>query len=131
MQIFDLQGNFLQEFGALGEEPGKFNQPFDIEVYQNMVFVTDSGNNRVQIFDLQGNFLQEFGADFKIPHQLIIFDNVLYVLDTYNYKVKIFSLMDSDEFENNDNTSIVLIGILLTITIIVASIFLRKKFIDN
>ena len=129
--IFDLQGNFLQEFGNKGSNQGEFDGPQNLEIYQNMVFVTDSGNNRVQIFDLQGNFLQEFGADFKIPHQLIIFDNVLYVLDTYNYKVKIFSLMDSDEFENNDNTSIVLIGILLTITIIVASIFLRKKFIDN
>ena len=131
VQIFDLQGNFLQEFGALGEEPGKFDWNTGMKIHNEKIFVTDSGNNRVQIFDLQGNFLQEFGADFKIPHQLIIFDNVLYVLDTYNYKVKIFSLMDSDEFENNDNTSIVLIGILLTITIIVASIFLRKKFIDN
>ena len=80
---------------------------------------------------MDGNFLQEFEANFKIPHQLIIIDNILYVLDTYNYKVKIFSLIDYDEFQNNDNTSILLAGILLTITIIIVFIFLRKKLVDN
>ena len=80
---------------------------------------------------MDGNFLQEFESNFKIPHQLIIIDNILYVLDTYNYKVKIFSLIDYDEFQNNDNTSILLAGILLTITIIIVFIFLRKKLVDN
>ena len=129
--IFDLDGNFLQEFGNKGLNQGEFDGPQHLEIYQNKIFVTDSGNNRIQIFDLDGNFLQEFESNFKIPHQLIIIDNILYVLDTYNYKVKIFSLIDYDEFQNNDNTSILLAGILLTITIIIVFIFLRKKLVDN
>ena len=131
IQIFDLDGNFLQEFGTSGKEPGKFDWNTGMKIYNENIFVTDSGNNRIQIFDLDGNFLQEFKANFKIPHQLIIIDNILYVLDTYNYKVKIFSLIDYDEFQNNDNTSILLAGILLTITIIIVFIFLRKKLVDN
>ena len=102
-----------------------------MEIKLEKIFVVKENYDCIAIFDLDGNFLQEFESNFKIPHQLIIIDNILYVLDTYNYKVKIFSLIDYDEFQNNDNTSILLAGILLTITIIIVFIFLRKKLVDN
>ena len=128
--IFDKLENVFLETISLQERicSGHIH---GIEIMYDKIFVVKENQNCIAIFDLDGNFLQEFEANFKIPHQLIIIDNILYVLDTYNYKVKIFSLIDYDEFQNNDNTSILLAGILLTITIIIVFIFLRKKLVDN
>gem|GEM_PF-4224346 len=48
--------------GQSGTGDGEFNQPWDIAVgYDGQVYVTDSGNNRVQIFDQQGQFVGKWG----------------------------------------------------------------------
>ena len=61
ISIFDLNGEFLYEFGKKGNKQGEFSNPFDLEISQKNIFVTDTGNNRIQVFDLNGEFLYEFG----------------------------------------------------------------------
>jgi DNA-binding beta-propeller fold protein YncE len=51
------------EFGGRGREGGKFYGPSGIAVTDRHIFVSDSGNRRIQKFDLQGRYLISFGAD--------------------------------------------------------------------
>ena len=52
-----LTGDFVFSFGQkwhVGD--GQFQKPYDIAIEQNMIFVTDPKNNRIQVFDLDWKF---------------------------------------------------------------------------
>ncbi|SVD34993.1 uncharacterized protein METZ01_LOCUS387847, partial [marine metagenome] len=90
--------NMIMEFGELGLKDGKFVHPMGIDVSDGKIFVTDSGNNRIQVFDLAGNFISTFGSKgpsdgkFKCPHDIKIYKNKIYVADSDNYRIQIFDL---------------------------------------
>jgi DNA-binding beta-propeller fold protein YncE len=51
------------EFGDSGSGNGEFNDPFGIAIDEDgFLYVTDTGNTRVQIFDQNGGFEDEFGT---------------------------------------------------------------------
>lgn len=55
--------NFIenQRFGS--DETGRFKTPQAITVSQNkIVYVVDTGNNRIQLFDLNGSFIKSIGG---------------------------------------------------------------------
>ena len=54
-------GNFLFEFGTRGKEPGQVNFPTNLFIRQGKLYVTDTGNFRIEIFDLDGKFVKTFG----------------------------------------------------------------------
>lgn len=41
---------FLREWGSAGAGDGQFNVPISVAVNGNEIYVTDSGNKRVQVF---------------------------------------------------------------------------------
>ena len=132
--IFDLFGNFVDEFGKTGDKNGEFDGPFDLEIFGEKIFVVDTGNDRIQIFDLSGNFVDDIKADFKIPHQIVADEDKIYVLDTYNYEIKIFSnsnILNSKNYitQSNDYFEIVVILLIVIFSIIISYKFLRKKFL--
>ena len=47
-------------WGTPGSGDGEFTQPTGIAVDGGEVYVTDTGNDRVQIFDLDGNFIRQW-----------------------------------------------------------------------
>jgi len=50
--IFDAQGNYLAQFGSLGLEVGKLDEPVGIDVAPDgKVYVADTWNYRVQVFE--------------------------------------------------------------------------------
>ncbi|MCD6374305.1 MAG: NHL repeat-containing protein [Caldisericaceae bacterium] len=56
---------FVEEFrlGQEGQQSGQFNRPLALAVSQDgVLFVVDSGNNRLQLFDLEGHFLKTVGG---------------------------------------------------------------------
>ncbi len=56
---------FVETFrlGQAGKAPATFNHPSALAVTQEgILFVVDSGNNRLQLFDLQGTFLKSVGG---------------------------------------------------------------------
>jgi len=55
-------GTFLFEFGKRGTEEGEINFPTNLFVRNGKVYVTDTGNFRIQIFDLEGKFLKKLGT---------------------------------------------------------------------
>ena len=88
--------NMITEFGELGLKDGKFVHPMGIDVSDGKIFVTDSGNNRIQVFDFDGNFVSTFGSKgsadgkFKCPHDIKIYKNKIYVADSDNYRIQVF-----------------------------------------
>jgi DNA-binding beta-propeller fold protein YncE len=53
--IFDSAGHKIIEYGSRGEKLGAFQNPGDIAVFQNKIYVTDMDNHRVQVFQLYSN----------------------------------------------------------------------------
>ncbi len=47
-------------WGAAGSGEGQFNGPTGITVENNLVFVADLGNGRIQVFDLDGKFVRQW-----------------------------------------------------------------------
>ena len=61
--------------GSHGIKQGQFNNPTDVAVDSiGNIFVTDSGNERIQKFDKNGNFVMTFGT---FGHNDRQFDNLL------------------------------------------------------
>ena len=76
-----------------------FHEPSDIEVdpHRSLIYVADSGNNRVLAFDFQGRWLKIIGskgqgpAEFSNPTGLCILkDGGLAVADVGNNRIQIF-----------------------------------------
>ncbi|MFP4343650.1 MAG: flippase activity-associated protein Agl23 [Anaerolineales bacterium] len=106
IQKFDSQGQFLLAWGTFGQfnvgdgnGRGAFFGPRGVAVGpEGEVYVTDTGNKRVQVFDTQGNFLREFGGSGKGPGKLdepvgvaVSAAGEVFVADSWNTRVQVFS----------------------------------------
>ena len=61
---FDKDGNFVKSWGERGNKPGEFNTLHSLVVDNNdVVYVADRGNGRIQTFDTEGNLK----AVWKLP----------------------------------------------------------------
>ncbi|MFN0069997.1 MAG: flippase activity-associated protein Agl23 [Chloroflexota bacterium] len=78
IQRFDQTGQFLGQWGVLGDSqgqigvgPGLFWGPRDIALGPDgRLYITDTGNKRVQIFDMAGNSLGAIGGEGAAPGRL-------------------------------------------------------------
>jgi sugar lactone lactonase YvrE len=52
VQAFDVDGQFLTQWGSPGEGEGHFVAPNGICVQNGVAYVVDSRNRRVQVFDV-------------------------------------------------------------------------------
>ena len=51
VMVYTLEGELIHQFGAYRSDPGRFNDPWGICVDDNeLVYVVDGGNKRVQVF---------------------------------------------------------------------------------
>ena len=58
---FDRNGKYLKSWGSRGSGPGQFNVPHTIAIdAQDLVYVGDRTNNRIQVFDGEGTFKTQF-----------------------------------------------------------------------
>ncbi len=98
VQIFDLDGNFLNKWGD-SSLFGGYLGPFGIAINQATgdVYVANTGQLKVQKFDLNGNFLLGWGTSGKNEGELrwprgIDVDNNgnVYVADTDNERIQKF-----------------------------------------
>lgn len=55
VQIFDENGRFLLSFGGMGAAAGQFRLPAGVFVDENIIFVADTENRRVQVFEYVGD----------------------------------------------------------------------------
>ena len=97
IQVFDMNGTFLYNFGSLGDSSGEFNENFSIASSITELFVADSQNHRIQIFDVNGIFLREFSTNANsilnsTPSDLDIYENRIFVIDSTNSSVLEFDI---------------------------------------
>lgn len=95
-----------KEFGGNGNNPGQFHGPeglcFDAK---GNIYVTDSGNNRVQKFAPDGSFILSFGkegtyeGELSKPADVAVKDSRVYVCDSGNSRLAVFD--DSGNFVEN------------------------------
>jgi uncharacterized protein (TIGR03663 family) len=105
VQVFDAQGIYKSEFGFFVDtrndaeaSPGGFYGPRGIAIDdEGNIFVTDTGNKRVQEFAADGTFVAMFGSEGSDPGQFrepvgITRDGEgnFYVADTWNHRVQVF-----------------------------------------
>lgn len=58
IQIFDLDGNFLDKFGKIGRRPGDFSRNKGIDVdNEGLIYVVDSAYENVQVFNKEFKLL--------------------------------------------------------------------------
>jgi len=110
IQKFNKDGHFLQKWGKQGSGAGQFDLFLTGKINEDdtsmglaidindIIYVTDSGNHRIQKFDTDGNYIGGWGkkgsgdGDFSI-HVDIILDsnNYVYVSDIGNNCIQKFS----------------------------------------
>ncbi len=89
---------YESQFGSAGTGDGEFNLPFDCTISNSRLFVSDTGNNRIQVFNLLNTFLYEFGSagtgdgEFDAPKGIYAYNSEIYVLDSGNKRVQVFDL---------------------------------------
>ena len=103
VQYFDPTGKFLGKWGRLGDakgsttsDAGVFWGPRAIAINAaGEVFVTDTGNKRVQVFGLDGSFKRMFGGSGNGPGQFneevgLTLDpqGNVWVADTWNHRIQ-------------------------------------------
>jgi DNA-binding beta-propeller fold protein YncE len=106
VQRFSSIGQYQGEFGTFANvqqgdpqaEPGKFWGPRDVALdAEGNVYVTDTGNKRVQKFSPTGEFLQAWGGGGIVPGAFeepvgidIDRQGNIYVADTWNHRIQKF-----------------------------------------
>jgi len=106
IQKFDAQGRYLTSWGTLaqvsvGDPTGYslFYGPRGIAIgTDGEIYVTDTGNKRVQVFDAGGVFLREFGGGGTWAGQMdepvgvgIDETGLVYIADTWNRRIQVLS----------------------------------------
>ena len=84
---------FSKTFGRKGDENGELLSPIDVGLANNMLFVLDHGNSRIQEFDADGNHIRTLGGygsgpgQFMHPRGIAIMGGI-YVADTGNGRIQ-------------------------------------------
>lgn len=82
---FSSTGRFIREWGTYGKKQGEFNIPHGIAIDQdNMIYVADRQNNRVQVFNSTGHFIKELNNDAdvdQLPSMAIDKEGHLFAID--------------------------------------------------
>jgi len=88
--------SLTKEWGSLGKRNGQFDQPTGITIGDGRIFISDSGNDRIQIFDPEGEFIGSFGrsgrgeGELNRPMQLDFHKGNLYVANFVNFSIRLF-----------------------------------------
>jgi len=98
VQVFDLNGKYLMQWGSFGDADGQFQRPSGITIdVDGNLYVADAVNHRIQKFDPDGKFLAKWGEEGRDPGQLrypydiaIGPDGKLYVAEFNNHRVSVF-----------------------------------------
>ena len=71
IQRCDPSGNYVSHWGTFGTEAGQFKRPTGVAINANdIVYVTDRNNARVQMFETNGLYLGEWGSAGSGPSSL-------------------------------------------------------------
>lgn len=96
--------NYINTLGGPGQAAGRFIRPAGLDLdHRGLIYVADSGNNRIQVVDSEGNFVSEYGVrgwrtgEFDNPTDVAINfqrTELLYAADTDNNRIQYCNLVD-------------------------------------
>ena len=96
IRIFDQAGQQKRAIGSHGNGDGQFNYPAGLFIKGDVLYVADSGNNRIQKLATGGKLLQMFHQDgsgkekFNLPMAVIVDQrDMMIVADHYNHRIVI------------------------------------------
>ena len=73
---YDADGNYLMEWGELGDGPGQFDLVHGVAIDRDhRVYVADRSNNRVQVFTEEGDFIEELFIASTHEYLLVFLNN--------------------------------------------------------
>jgi len=97
IKVFGIDGRLVRVIGQRGKLAGEFNYPCDIAGTDGMIWVADTGNQRVQRLTYNGDPVVIFGEAGDAPGQMALpkgiaadSDGNLYVVDARFENVQIF-----------------------------------------
>ena len=104
--VIGSDGELLHRIGTNGDAPGEFSFEASDAGQQggvdfgpdDLIFVADAYNNRVQVFDRDYQFLREWGSagtgegQFNLPTGILVANDQVYVSEAGNNRVQIFTL---------------------------------------
>lgn len=91
-QLVITTGGRERRIGGLGREVGKLNYPIAVAIADELVYVVDHGNHRVQIFDAAGASVGMLGEGALFhPAGLVATDTEIAVADTRNARIVVFA----------------------------------------
>ena len=121
--VFDPQGNFVRKWGtfvttdgeAVGGEGGFWGpRALAFDAAGNL-YVTDTGNKRIQVFTSDGVYLGQYGGGGVVPGRfdepvgLALIPNAdgapggeLFVADTWNRRIQVFDVTFADDAPGGD-----------------------------
>ena len=76
--MIDFEFNLIKSVGSQGTEYNQFDEPFDLCLLNNNLYVCDSNNNRIQVLNNNLEFLKSFEVDYK-PYQIKPLNSILAV----------------------------------------------------
>jgi len=91
--VYHTNGEDLT-FGKKGKANGEFHYPTDIQFANNLIYVADAYNNRVQVFDKKGIFKQSIGEEdgMNAATGIYVTDKEIAVTDFENNRILIYDL---------------------------------------
>ena len=100
IKSFDKEGKFIGTFGRQGGKEGELNNPQGIVLDEEEgLYISDTGNHRIQKFTSDGDFISVYGrkgkelGEFNQPSGICMDDkNRLYVVDTLNRRFQVLEV---------------------------------------
>ena len=110
--VFNKEGKFQFGFGSEGNRPGYFDYPFDVAIGPDeLVYVCDLKNKRVQIFKEDGSYVSQFKTEdqpycISMSHDgHVIIREVSGKLSIYNPEHELVNTKQFDPSNGSDTSS--------------------------
>jgi DNA-binding beta-propeller fold protein YncE len=93
-RIILQQDDKVTIIGKEGHNDGELYYPTDVEIKNDLIYVADAYNNRVQVFDFNGNYVRMIGWNegIKVATGLKVTDTELIVADFDGNRVLVYDI---------------------------------------
>ncbi len=95
--VFNPKGKEIKSF----ENKFGLREPFSIcSNFKGLIFISDTGNNRIVVINEEGELVTIFGfggkgnGQFKVPTDICFLKNKIYVVDKKNNRVQVLKLIE-------------------------------------